>query len=476
VTTPTDGDGANAATPPASPGQGAAPGAGKRRALWGGLTTLARAATAQWFLAGVVVGLVTALLTTTVPAVLDDPDDLEEGTVVVLSGRDDSIDEQRRDLVAQWNALHADEGTQAQIVELSALADAQRSEMLARAQAGGGGVDVYNLDVTWTAEFAAAGHLQSLDESRVRTGDFLAGPLSTCRYDGRLWALPFNTDVGLLYYNTDLLARVRRTQPPDSWDDIVEDAERIASDGITTPDGRAIAAYVGQYADYEGLTVTALETVWGADGVVVDDDGAVLPDPRDVSAVETAFGRLEAVAPTLPATDEATSITEFRNGRALYLRNWPVADRMLRDPELGPVPPFGVATLPGAAAALGGQNLAVAATTDMPKAARALVEFLTDARSQQQLLQRGGLPATRKVVYEDPALQSPPTTQLGLEVLEKALAGARSRPVVPHYAAFSRAFRTEVDAYVRRGRPIVDDDLRARLEASLEGREPPPPR
>jgi hypothetical protein len=48
--------------------------------------------------------------------------------------------------------------------------------MLARAQAGGGGVDVYNLDVTWTAEFAAAGYLQSLDESRVRTGDFLPAP------------------------------------------------------------------------------------------------------------------------------------------------------------------------------------------------------------------------------------------------------------------------------------------------------------
>jgi multiple sugar transport system substrate-binding protein len=429
--------------------------------LWSAFVTLANlAAAAQWWISGIAVGLVIALLTTTLPALLDDPDDLEKGTVVILSGHDDSTDGQRGKLLEQWNALHPD--TRALIVELPEIADAQRSEMLARAQAGGGGVDVYNLDVTWTAEFAAAGHLQSLDESRVRTGDFLPGPLSTCRYDGRLWALPFNTDVGLLYFNPELLAKVRRTEAPSEWGGLVDDAVEIA--GVSNG---ATAGYVGQFDDYEGLTVTAMEMVWGAEGAVVDDEGAVLPDSRDVAAVRTAFGRLKTVARTLPPTNEATSIEEFRNGRALYMRNWPLADRTLRDAERGPVIPFGVATLPGGSAALGGQNLAVSATTDMPKASRALVEFLTDARSQQQLFQRGGLPATRKIVYKDPAVQSDFTT-----TLVAALDGARTRPVVPHYAAFSRAFRAEVDAYVLRNQP-VGDDIRARLEAALQGRQPP---
>ena len=419
-------------------------------------------ATGAWLmLVGVALGLVVALLTTAVPAALDDPNDLEKGTVVVLSGLDDSG--QRADLIAQWNALHED--TQAKILELPAIADAQRSEMLARAQAGGGGVDVYNLDVTWTAEFAAAGHLHSLDESRVRTDGFLPRPLSTCRYDGKLWALPFNTDVGLLYYNTELIKRVGRTVPPSSWGGLVDDSVEIA--GVTNG---ATAGYVGQFADYEGLTVTALEMVWGADGVVVDDEGAVLPDPRDVSAVRTAFGRIKTIARTLPPTNEATSIEEFRKGRALYMRNWPVAYRTLNDPERGPVPPFAVAALPGGTGALGGQNLAVSATTDMPKASRALVEFLTDARSQQQLFQRGGLPATRSVVYKDPQVQSRLT-----DVLFTALTSARSRPVEPHYASFSRALRAEVDAYVVRDLGIVDGDLRDRLTAALDGREPPRP-
>ena len=410
--------------------------------------TMGRLTTAQRLLEGVAIGLVVALLATILPAALDDPDDLEKGTVVVLSGRDDSIDGQRGKLIEQWNALHPD--TQAQIVELPAIADAQRSEMLARAQAGGGGVDVYNLDVTWTAEFAAAGYLQSLDESRVRTGDFLPRPLSTCRYDDRLWALPFNTDVGLLYYNTELLAKVKRTEPPSDWGRLVDDAVVIA--GISNA---ATAGFVGQFADYEGLTVTALEMVWGAEGVVVDDEGAVLPDSRDVAAVRTAFGRLKTVAETLPPTNEATSIEEFRNGRALYMRNWPVADRTLRDAELGPAIPFGVATLPGGSAALGGQNLAVSATTDMPKASRALVEFLTDARSQQQLFQRGGLPATRKIVYKDPAVQSDFTTDAGRRARRRAHPPGRPalRGVQPGVPGRGRRVRAPRSTGPRRGHP-----------------------
>lgn len=88
--------------------------------------------------------------------------------------------------------------------------------MLTRAQSGHG--DIYNLDVTWTAEFADAGYIQSLDEPGVPEDGFLAGPLATCRYDGELWTLPFNTDVGLLYYRSDLL-----DLPPQTWTDLEDD-------------------------------------------------------------------------------------------------------------------------------------------------------------------------------------------------------------------------------------------------------------
>jgi multiple sugar transport system substrate-binding protein len=418
-----------------------------------------------------VLGLVAALLASTINHELARPDALEEGPIVILSGRDDSLGGQRQALVSQWNKLH--EHSQARIVELPALADAQRSEMLARAQSSGSGVDIYNLDVTWTAEFADAGYIQSLDESTVPTDAFLPKPLATCRYDGRLWALPFNTDVGLLYYRTDVMKDVLgREDPPRTWAQLENDVVHVRE---KTADG--IWGYVGQFANYEGLTVTGLELIWGAGGTVVDEDGSVVADKNKV-AIEAGLERLRAIAPPdVPELDEAGSLQAFRSGQALFMRNWPVAYRSLAAGAQGnedtPTVPFDVAPLPGGPGALGGQNLAVSAGTDQPRAARALIDFLTSDRSQQVLFERGGLPATREVVYSDPVLEDDKRYPY-LKKLHDALGSAELRPAVPNYARFSEVFRSSVDGYLRRRSTQLPDNFGSQLEAALKGRSIPP--
>ena len=420
---------------------------------------------AHWFCAGIMFAIVTILLASSITAAVTDPDDLEPGEIVILSGRDDSLGGQRQALVDQWNELHPH--SKARIIALPAIADAQRSEMLARAQAGGG-IDVYNLDVTWTAEFADAGYIQSLDDTRLRTDGFLEGPLRTCRYAGRLWALPFNADVGMLYYRADLLRDLLdEDEAPEDWDTLTEQVQRVRA--RTT----GVAGYVGQTGNYEGLTVTALELIWGAGGSVVDDDGRVLPGADDVAAVRTGLKRLGEIAgkDNIPELDEATSLEAFGSGKALFMRNWPVAYRSLgRNPAEGPPLEVGVAPLPAGSAALGGQNLAVAADTQRPRAAQALIEFLTSDRSQQLLLERGGLPATRAVVYHDPRVAA---SVPFVEKLREALDAARPRPAIPHYAQFSETFRTAVDGYLRGGEQLREDRLREALEAARLGRSVP---
>ena len=418
-----------------------------------------------WGSIGTIFGVVVVLVATAVTALVTDPAAFEDGEIVVLSGRDDSIGGQRQVLIDQWNALHPD--NRARIVELSEFADAQRSEMLARAQSGRGEIDVYNLDVTWTAEFAEAGHITRLDESRLQSDGFLDGPLATCRYRGSLWALPFNTDVGLLYYRSDLVPR-----PPATWEQLEADVERVREET-----GNAVDGYAGQLADYEGLTVTALEAMWGAGGSVVDDEGDVV-DGAPFQAAMAGLGRLRAIAPAgVPALDETESITLFRSGRALFMRNWPVAYRSLtQDAEGGSPLQIGIAPLPGQLDALpgqgvlGGQNLAVSAHSTRPRAAQALIEFLTSERSQQLLFERGGLPATRKVVYFDQGVrENHPYT----ETLRDAIDDARLRPVEPHYARFSEVFRAAVEGYLRQGTEIPDD-FPEQLAHALQGRSAPP--
>jgi multiple sugar transport system substrate-binding protein len=187
-------------------------------------------------------------------------------------------------------------------------------------------------------------------------------------------------------------------------------------------------------------------------------------------AVEAGLARLRALSPPDRAgLDEAGSTKRFHDGGALFMRNWPLANRQLRQPQEKPTPPFDVAQLPGGPGALGGQNLAVSSRTTRPRAASALVAFLTGDRSQQVLFERGGLPATRRVVYQDPLFVNDELAQ----TLSTALDRARPRPAVPHYSEFSTAFRSAVEDYLRDPTSLTEDALRTDLEAALDGRLPP---
>jgi len=387
------------------------------------------------FVLGLCAGLALAVVFSVVRPLVSDGDALEDGELVVLSGRDESANGQRQALIDQWNVLHP--RNKARIEELPGSSDSQHSEMVARAQSSRPGVDIYNLDVTWTAEFADAGYIRSLDESKVDTEGFLANPLMTCRYGGDLWALPFNTDAGLLYYRSDLVR-----QAPASWAQLTSIAEEQL--GRRDKPAPLVAGYTGQLSDYEGLTVNALEAIWSADGDVVDSDGDVVVDSPDA---KRGLSRLTPSNPQLVMADsrqqdEAASTQAFRDGKVLFMRNWPVAYRGLEasapdDGGAGKAFPFKVTTLPGPSV-LGGQNLAVAEGTGRPRAARALIEFLTSPRSQQILFERGGFAATREIVYRDQTVTDKYPYAL---TLLAAIRQARSRPVTPYYVAFSEEFR-----------------------------------
>jgi multiple sugar transport system substrate-binding protein len=417
-----------------------------------------------WFVfgSGLLCGIVATLLVSAylVP-LFDRSDRLEPGDLIILSGRDDGQGNQRQALVDEWNALHPN--NQAHIETISAVADAQRSEMVARAQGKRGKVDIYNLDVTWTAEFASAGYIRPLDEDRLDTSGFLKAPLDTCRYEDELWALPFNTDAGLLYYRSNLVSK-----PPTTWPQLVATVQDVLS-----RDGAPAAGYAAQLGDYEGLTVNALEAIWAAGGDVVDARGRVVIDSPEAQAGLTRLAT--GLAATTPQVilrdstqfDETATTQAFGAGKVLFMRNWPVAHRALDPPsgsDAAPAVPFQVAKLPGPSV-LGGQNLAIAKDSSHPRAAQKLIEFLTGERSQQILFEHGGFAATREIVYRDATVvklyRYAPT-------LLEAIQHARTRPITPHYSWFSETFRQIVRQALANGGQLPDD-AKSRLEGALEG-------
>lgn len=433
--------------------------------------------------------------------------------LTILSGRDETDGGQRRLLVELWNRVH--EKHPAQIVEVSSNADRAYSTMLSAAQAREPSYDVYNLDIPWVPQFAQSGYLRVLDDA---TADgFLGEPWAAGTWDGAAYALPFNSDVGLLYCNLDLIAEYYEQEVPatdpiplgEGWAGLDTFAHEVfakvrGGDGLSRP--AVDTAIALQLADYEGFTVNLWEVLLGAGAVSVDATGR--PVFRDVDkigdTIENLTQRLSVstdgpsgTAASL-AFDEQGSLAAFAAGRAVFLRHWPRALRLLRG---GDAAPFRVGFMPvPGGGVLGGQSLAVAAASRYPVAARRLVEFLTNERSHQLIFERGGFAASREAPYRDPEApwaREPETDGLaaslvdyatgkGVEgtndperkandALRLAMVGASPRPRLQHYVELSEEFRRYVRAALSPGgeTPFNGAELAERMEAAMDGKITP---
>ncbi|MFC8799164.1 extracellular solute-binding protein [Promicromonospora sp. NPDC057138] len=431
--------------------------------------------------------------------------------LTILSGRDETDGGQRRLLVDLWNRVH--ETHPARIVEVSSNADRAYSTMLSAAQAGEPGYDVYNLDIPWVPQFAQSGYLRPFDGA---TGDgFLSEPWAAGTWDGVVYALPFNSDVGLLYCNLDLIAEYYEGHVPatdpiplrEGWAGVDTFAHEVLAKvggeraGLGRPPVDTAIAL--QLADYEGFTVNLWEILLGAGSVSVDAGGRpVFEDVDRIGAtVESLAERLRATSDGPSGTaaslafDEQGSLAAFAAGHAVFLRHWPRALRVLRGEDAAPFR-VGFMPVPGGGV-LGGQSLAVAAASRYPVAARRLVEFLTDERSHQVIFERGGFAASREAPYRDPeapwALE--PTTDglaasladyatgKGVEgtndplrkandALRQALDGASPRPRLQHYVELSEEFRRYVRTVLSPDDAARFDgaELAERMDAAMDGK------
>lgn len=303
-------------------------------------------------------------------------------------------------LVDYWNAYEAPTyGFSVKLDVVPGGATAEHNEMLAAAQTGGEGYDIYNLDSQWLSEFADGGYIRSL-QGMVNEANFLPSPLrSAMDASDQLYAVPFTTDAGLLYYRSDLVsaAAVRRLRTFQAMIERARSAMRHP--GVTE-------GYVGQFASYEGLTVNALEAIWGHDREAFASNGAI----SDSTAVKHGLEDLvSAFAPGKPGSaappaelyyQEQQAFGDFATGKAVFMRNWPIYYEKLAAGGPGTVPmkDVGFASLPFPSV-LGGQDLAIASSSRNPRHALEVIDFLTSAPAERCLYAVGGFPATMRSAY-----------------------------------------------------------------------------
>ena len=304
-------------------------------------------------------------------------------------------------------------------------------------QAGGGDIDVMGADVIWPIQFAAQGWLLDLSDKFPESEQekFLPAPLEASIYEDGIFAVPWFTDAGLLYYRKDLL-----DTPPKTWEELMEMAQTVSQEaGI--PNG-----FVFQGANYEGGVCNALEYIRTNGGDVLSDvtSGEVIIDsPQAVAGLETYRTMVaDGVAPQAVVNyTETESVPIFGNGEAVFLREWPGTygdiqggAYKLKGEQVG-VAPIPVAPGNQSFSTLGGWNMAINAQTDMPDEAWAFAQFMTDEENLKYRAIEGGYIPGRSSLLDDPEVEKAnPIVGLAKEIL---LDNATSRPVTEYYGDMS---------------------------------------
>jgi multiple sugar transport system substrate-binding protein len=301
--------------------------------------------------------------------------------------------------------------------------------------------DVLQLDVVWTAEFAAAGWILPLDRFAPDVTDFVPAALRASQWRGTLYALPWFVDVGLLYWRTDLLR-----DAPSSLDALEQAARQSMTSGAT----RFGLVWTG--ARYEGLVTVFIEYLAAFGGGILSDDGRVIVDePAAVQALSRMHQEVgtDGVVPiaALNWREEEVRLA-FQNGQALFMRNWPYAWSLLQEPARSRVAGrVAAGAFPGeqgaeTAAALGGAQLAVNAHSSQPQLAFALAEFLA---APEQMLERARVAAqlpARLSLYEDGSLEG--ALPIPIPPVRRALDAAIPRPVTPVYSELSEILQVSL--------------------------------
>ncbi len=308
----------------------------------------------------------------------------------------------------------------------------------------GADLDVFVVDIIWVQEFARAGWIADLSPafpSEAIRRDFIPGAAEAVLSDGRVFAVPWYADVGVLYYRRDLVPRAPKTYA--ELEQFAEQARRKDP---------SLHGYLWQGRQYEGLVCNVFEAIWGHGG------GTGVSDPLriDTRPARAALAYLHSLLEkglspaSVKSASEEDSRRLFQSGRGVFMRNWPYAWEEAQRADSVIRGKVGLAPLPAldgiGHGTLGGWQLAVNARA-APRhrdAAFQLIEHLTSAQSNRVLAREYGRHPPRRAFYQDLEAAEHSLSPALYPLLE----AARPRPATPYYNLLSDALQSEFSAAI----------------------------
>ena len=365
------------------------------------------------------------------------------GPIKFAMGKNDV--ETLKPFIEQWNAEHPDE--EVTLHELPGDQDGQRDTLVQSLQAKSGEYDVFALDITDTAHFAANDWIQPIEgDTAVDTSGLLPAAVESATYNGTLYAVPQNTNAQLLYYRTDM-----QPEAPANWQALVDSCIAAFEANV---DCLQMPLNLG-----EQTTVAASQFInsWG--GAIVGEDGSTPEVESEQSrAVLQALVdgyQSDVIAKKTDSFSEEETALGFLAGETMYSYNWPyMYDKALTEGQPEVAENFDVAPILGpdgaGASTLGGYNNAISVFSENKATAVDFVQYIISEEVQMGFAQ-ASFPPVLASIYDNADLQAEFPYMTALKV---ALENAKPRPVTPFYPAVSKAVQDNTHAALKNEKSV----------------------
>jgi len=347
-------------------------------------------------------------------------------------------------------------------------ADTTRELFVRRLAAGDNSMDIINMDVIYTPEFAGAGWMKEMTgkDKQEALDDVLAGPKASITWKGKVYGIPTNTNVQLLWYRKDLVPN-----PPKTWDEMIAMAKKL-------PPVKGNILEQGQ--KYEGYVVWFNQLVASGGGKIVNPDGSPALNQAAVKAAQiihdvATSGRAD---PSLSTAQEDQGRFAFEADKGAFMLNWPYvwaashADAKLDKTTAKVVQNMGYAPYPRVnpneptRVSIGGANLGIPKSGKDPELATQAALCMTQKKWQEQEAIHEGLPPVMNSVYDVPAVRK---VYPFADLIRQELKTATTRPFTPNYADVTLAIQDSLHPPATINPQQAVNTLNSRLKTVAEG-------
>jgi trehalose/maltose transport system substrate-binding protein len=215
-----------------------------------------------------------------------------------------------------------DTGIKVKVVPHPAASDQSYSQLVRAFSQKSSSIDVAMIDVVWPGAFAP--YLVNLKPKLGKQSKLhIKSIVQNDTIGGKLVAMPWFGDYGILYYRTDLLKKYGYKAPPTTWSQLFTMARKIQTGEQKT--NSSFYGFVFQGNAYEGLTCNALEWIASAGGGSIISGGkATINNAKARTILDAMRAQIGKTTPRgVTSYQEDQTEHAFDDGNAAFARNWP---------------------------------------------------------------------------------------------------------------------------------------------------------